>query len=141
MLFRSKYEVADAGTADFVLTFRNLHNWIERNEVEGALKMFFKALKPGGVFGVSDHRAPAGASMEAMMRTGYVEQAYATALIERAGFKLIGTSEVKANPRDTKDHPEGVWTLPPTYKLGDKDRAKYAAIGESDRFLLKFLRP
>jgi predicted methyltransferase len=79
--------------------------------------------------------------MEAMMKTGYVDQGYAVALIEKAGFRLIGTSEVKSNPRDTKDHPEGVWTLPPTYRLGDKDRAKYAAIGESDRFLLKFLRP
>ena len=79
--------------------------------------------------------------MEQLMKSGYVRQDMAISLIEKAGFKLIGSSEVKANPKDTKDYPEGVWTLPPTYRLGDVDRAKYAAIGESDRFLLKFLRP
>ena len=136
-----KYEVADAGSADFVLTFRNMHNWIDRDELTGALKVFFRALKPGGIFGVADHRGPPDASMESLMKSGYVRQDMAIALIEKAGFRLIGTSEVKANPKDTKNYPEGVWTLPPTYRLGDVDRAKYAAIGESDRFLLKFLRP
>lgn len=74
------------------------------------------------------------------MKTGYVRQDAAVALIEKAGFELVGTSEVNANPKDTKDHPEGVWTLPPTYRLKDKDRAKYQAIGESDRFTLKFVK-
>ena len=136
-----KYEVADPASVDFVLTFRNMHNWIDRDELTGALKVLFRALKPGGVFGVADHRGPPDASPEALMKSGYVRQDIAISLIEKAGFRLIGTSEVKANPRDTKDYPEGVWTLPPTYRLGDRDRAKYAAIGESDRFLLKFLRP
>jgi predicted methyltransferase len=134
------HDIAPPGSADFVLTFRNLHNWIERNEVEGALRAFHKALKPGGVLGVVDHRGRTDQTQEAQMKSGYVREDYAIALIEKAGFKLAGRSEVNANPKDTKDHPEGVWTLPPTYRLKDQDRAKYAAIGESDRFTLKFVK-
>ena len=128
------------GSADFVLTFRNLHNWIERGEAEGALRAFHKALKPGGILGVVDHRGRADLTQEAQMKSGYVREDYAIALIEKAGFRLAGRSEVNANPKDGKDHPEGVWTLPPTYRLKDQDRAKYAAIGESDRFTLKFVK-
>lgn len=134
------HEIAPPGSADFVLTFRNLHNWMERNEIDGALRAFHKALKPGGVLGVVDHRGRTDVPQEAQMKTGYVRQDVAVALIEKAGFKLAGTSEINANPKDTKDHPEGVWTLPPTYRLKDKDRAKYEAIGESDRFTLKFVK-
>lgn len=135
------HDIAPPGSADFVLTFRNMHNWIERGEVEGALRVFYKALKPGGVLGVVDHRGRTDLSQEAQMKNGYVREDYAIALIQRAGFKLVGATELNANPKDTKDHPEGVWTLPPTYRLKDKDRAKYAAIGESDRFTLKFVKP
>lgn len=131
-------EIAPAGSADFVLTFRNLHNWIERGEIEGALRAFHRALKPGGVLGVVDHRGRTDLSQEAQMKSGYVREDYAIAVIEKAGFRLAGRSEVNANPRDTKDHPAGVWSLPPTYRLKDQDRAKYQAIGESDRFTLKF---
>jgi predicted methyltransferase len=92
------------------------------------------------VLGVVDHRGRAQLTQEAQMKTGYVREDVAIALIERAGFRLAGRSEVNANPRDTKDHPEGVWTLPPTYRLQDRDRAKYQAIGESDRFTLKFVK-
>jgi predicted methyltransferase len=134
------HEIAPAGSADFVLTFRNLHNWVERNEVEAALRVFHKALKPGGVLGVVDHRGRTDMTQEAQMKSGYLREDYAIALIERAGFRLAGASDVNANPRDTKDHPEGVWTLPPTYRLKDQDRAKYQAIGESDRFTLKFVK-
>jgi predicted methyltransferase len=134
------HDIAPPGSADFVLTFRNLHNWIERNEAEGALRAFHRALRPGGVLGVVDHRGRDDLSQEAQMKSGYVRQDVAVALIERAGFRLAGVSEVNANPKDTKDHPEGVWTLPPTYRLKDKDRAKYSAIGESDRFTLKFVK-
>ena len=134
------HDVAPAGSADFVLTFRNLHNWIERKEIDGALRAFHKALKPGGVLGVVDHRGRADLSQEAQMKSGYVREDYAIALIEKAGFRLAGRSDVNANPKDTKDHPEGVWTLPPTWRLKDQDRAKYAAIGESDRFTLKFVK-
>jgi predicted methyltransferase len=135
-----RHDIAPPGSADFVLTFRNLHNWIERGEAEGALRAFHKALKPGGVLGVVDHRGRGDQSQEAQMKSGYVREDYAVALIEKAGFALAGRSEVNANPKDTKDHPEGVWTLPPTYRLKDQDRAKYAAIGESDRFTLKFVK-
>jgi len=135
-----RHEVAPPGSADFVLTFRNLHNWVERGEVEGALQAFHRALKPGGVLGVVDHRGRTDLTQEAQMKSGYVREDYAIAIIERAGFRYAGASEVNANPRDTKDHPEGVWTLPPSYRLKDKDRAKYAAIGESDRFTLKFVK-
>jgi len=136
-----RHDIAPPGSADFVLTFRNLHNWIERGEVEGALRAFHKALKRGGVLGVVDHRGRTDLSQEAQMKSGYVREDYAIALIEKAGFKLAGRSEANANAKDTKDHPEGVWTLPPTYRLKDQDRAKYAAIGESDRFTLRFVKP
>lgn len=134
------HDIAPPGSADFVLTFRNLHNWIERGEIEGALRAFHKALKPGGVLGVVDHRGRADQPQEAQMKSGYVREDYAVAVIEKAGFRLAGRSGVNDNPKDTKDHPAGVWTLPPTFRLKDQDRAKYAAIGESDRFTLKFIR-
>lgn len=134
------HEVAKAGSADFVLTFRNLHNWIERNEIDGALRAFHKALKPGGVLGVVDHRGRTDMPQDAQMKLGYVREDVAIKLVEKAGFKLAATSEVNANPKDTKDYPDGVWTLPPTYRLGDKDRARYQAIGESDRFTHKFVK-
>jgi predicted methyltransferase len=134
------HDVAPAGSADFVLTFRNLHNWVERKEVEGTLAAFHRALKPGGILGVVDHRGRTDLSQEAQMKSGYVRQDYAVALIEKAGFRLVASSEANANPQDTKDHPAGVWTLPPTYRLKDQDREKYRAIGESDRFTLKFVK-
>jgi predicted methyltransferase len=135
-----RHEIAPPGSADFVLTFRNLHNWLERHELEGALRAFHRALKPGGALGVVDHRGRTDLSQDAQMANGYVREDVAIALIEKAGFKLVGASEVNANPKDTKDHPAGVWTLPPTYRLKDQDRAKYEAIGESDRFTLKFVK-
>jgi predicted methyltransferase len=134
-------EVAPRGSADFVLTFCNIHNWMRAGTAEAAFRAFYRALKPGGVLGVEEHRARADQPQDPHAKSGYVRQDYAIALAERAGFKLIGSSEVNANPKDTKDYPEGVWTLPPTYRLGDQDREKYAAIGESDRFVLKFERP
>jgi predicted methyltransferase len=131
-------EIAPPGSADYVLTFRNLHNWVERGEVEGALRAFHQALKPGGILGVVDHRGRTDLSQEAQMKSGYLREDYAIALIERAGFRLVGRSEANANPKDTKDHPAGVWTLPPALRLKDQDREKYRAIGESDRFTLTF---
>jgi predicted methyltransferase len=135
-----RHEIAPPGSADFVITFRNLHNWVERGEAEGALRAFHRALKPGGVLGVVDHRGRTDQTQEAQMKSGYVREDYAIALIERAGFRLAARSEINANAKDTKDHPEGVWTLPPTLRLKDKDREKYLAIGESDRFTLKFVK-
>ncbi|MSQ19499.1 MAG: methyltransferase [Betaproteobacteria bacterium] len=135
-----KHAIAPPGSADMVLTFRNLHNWIEREQIESALADFHKALKPGGILGVVDHRGRTDLSQQAQMKSGYVREDYAIAIIEKAGFKLAGRTEVNANPKDTKDYPEGVWTLPPTYRMKDQDRAKYEAIGESDRFTLKFVK-
>jgi predicted methyltransferase len=135
-----RHEIAPPGSADFVLTFRNLHNWVARGEIDGALRAFHRALKPGGVLGIVDHRGRTDMSQDAQMKSGYIREDVAIALIEKAGFRLTGKSEVNANPRDTKDYPEGVWTLPPTYRLKDKERARYGAIGESDRFTLKFVK-
>ena len=134
------HDIAPAGSADFVITFRDLHNWIARNEIDGALRVFHKALKPGGVLGIVDHRGLPNVPQEAQNKNGYVRQDYAIALIEKAGFKFAGASEVNANPKDTKDHPDGVWSLPPTYRSKDVTRAKFAAIGESDRFTLRFVK-
>ncbi len=136
-----RHPIAAPGSADFVLTFRNLHNWMKRGEAEASLKAFYAALKPGGVLGIEDHRGLETVPQDPLAKSGYVRQDYAVKLIEGVGFKFAGASEVNANPRDTKDYPKGVWTLPPTYRLKDVDRAKYQAIGESDRFTLKFVKP
>ncbi len=132
--------IAPANSADLVLTFRNLHNW----KVEGVKQIFadsFKALKPGGVLGVVEHRMPASQNLEENSKSGYFPQQLTIDLAIAAGFELAATSEINANPKDTADHPRGVWTLPPVYRLGEKDKAKYAAIGESDRMTLKFIKP
>jgi predicted methyltransferase len=134
--------LAAPGSADMVLTFRNVHNWRSAGFAEDAFKAFYAALKPGGVLGVVEHRLPEGrADNEDSLKSGYVKESEVIRLAEAAGFKLVAKSEVNANPKDTADYPKGVWTLPPTYTLGDTDRAKYAAIGESDRMTLKFVKP
>lgn len=134
-------DIAPPGSADFVLTFRNLHNWLRAGTADAAFRSFYKALKPGGILGVEDHRGSPDDPQDPQAKSGYVRQDYAIALAERAGFRLIGSSEINANPKDTKDYSGGVWTLPPTYALKDQDREKYLAIGESDRFVLKFMKP
>ena len=127
-----------AGSADLVLTFRNVHNWRKAGQAEGMFKAFNAVLKPGGVLGVVEHRAKGDVAADD--DSGYVGQQQVIALAEAAGFRLAGKSEVNANPRDTKDHPNGVWTLPPTNKHDAADDAKYQAIGESDRMTLKFVK-
>jgi predicted methyltransferase len=131
------------GTADVVLTFRNVHNWMmgEQPYADLAFRQAFAMLKPGGVLGVVDHRLPETAPAERERTSGYVKVSTVRRLAEQAGFVLAASSEINANSRDTTDHPEGVWTLPPVLRLGDKDRAKYVAIGESDRMTLKFVKP
>ncbi|MFG3449726.1 class I SAM-dependent methyltransferase [Stenotrophomonas sp. NPDC047960] len=125
-------------SADVVLTFRNVHNWRSANQAEGMFKGFYNVLKPGGVLGVVEHRAKA--DVPADDKSGYVGQAQVIAMAEAAGFKLAGSSEINANPRDTKDHPNGVWTLPPVNNHDAADDAKYKAIGESDRMTLRFVK-
>jgi predicted methyltransferase len=129
------------GTVDRVLTFRNIHNWIEDGQIDANLRAFYTVLKPGGMLGVEEHRARADASLETMIKTGYVTEAYVIQHAQAAGFVLAGRSEINSNPRDTKDYPNGVWSLPPTYRGGDTDRARFAAIGESDRMTLRFVKP
>lgn len=136
------------GTADVVLTFRNVHNWkmgyTRADKVdysEAAFAEIFAMLKPGGVLGIEDHRLPETASAERERDSGYIKVSTVRALAEKAGFRFDGASEVNANPKDTTDWPEGVWSLPPTLAEGDKDRAKYQSIGESDRMTLRFVKP
>ncbi|MDB5595611.1 MAG: hypothetical protein JWM36_2572 [Hyphomicrobiales bacterium] len=133
-----RFAIAPAGSADFVLTFRNIHNWMAAGETAECFTAFYNALKPGGILGVEEHRGIAGQPQDPRAKSGYVRQDVAVGFAEQAGFKLIASSEINANPKDTKDYPAGVWTLPPSFRLKDKDRATYEAIGESDRFLLKF---
>jgi predicted methyltransferase len=140
-LLPPQLEFAPKASLDMVLTFRNVHNWTEQGYDQEMFNAFFAALKSGGVLGVVEHRAKEGTSRGDMVRSGYMTEAYVIELAQKAGFKLAARSEVNANPKDTKDHPRGVWTLPPSLRLGDEDRAKYLAIGESDRMTLKFVKP
>lgn len=133
--------LGQAGSADTVLTFRNVHNWVLADTAPAMFQAFFNVLKPGGVLGVVDHRAKDGASLEDIKHSGYLTTAYVVKLATDAGFVLDGQSEINANPQDTKDYAQGVWTLPPALKLGDVDKAKYLAIGESDRMTLRFVKP
>lgn len=134
-------EICPPGTADLVLTFRNVHNWIDAGDQQAQFEVFFKALKPGGVLGVVEHRGKPGISLDEMRKSGYVDEAYVKKLAANAGFRFAADSPINDNPKDTKDYPEGVWTLPPTLALRDKDRDKYLAIGESDRMTLRFVKP
>ncbi|MDX3774574.1 methyltransferase [Chromatiaceae bacterium AAb-1] len=137
--------IAPAGTADVVLTFRNLHNWYSQNGEQAmlaAFSSFYQALKPGGVLGVVEHRLPeTRLHDENWVRSGYFPPSLAIKLAEQAGFIFDSSSEINANSKDTADHPGGVWTLPPTLRLGEQDKEKYLAIGESDRMTLKFRKP
>ncbi len=134
-------DIAPSGSADMVLSFRNVHDWMAEDWAPRAFATMYRALKSGGVLGVVEHRGKAGLPQDPRAKSGYVNEDYCIRLIEAAGFKLVARAEINANPNDTKDYPQGVWTLPPTYRLGATDRDKYAAIGESDRFTLKFVKP
>jgi len=129
------------GSVDMVVTFRNIHNWMARDQASQAFHSMFRTLKPGGILGVVEHRGNPAVPQDPKAKSGYVNEDYAIRLIEEQGFRLVAKSEVNDNPRDTKDYEQGVWTLPPTYRLGAKDHDKYAAIGESDRFTLRFVKP
>ncbi len=130
-----------AGSTDAVLTFRNAHNWVADGTAEAYFQAYFDVLKPGGTLGVVDHRAKPGTDLATMKKSGYLTEALVIALAEGAGFVLEARSEVNANPRDSADHPNGVWTLPPVNRHDPVDAAKYQAIGESDRMTLRFRKP
>ena len=133
--------IAPDGSADLVLAFRNIHTWMRAGVLDDVLESVFVALKPGGVFGVVQHRGLEGSSVEDMKNTAYVTEDHVISAVEAAGFTLADRSEVNANPKDTADYESGVWTLPPSLTLGDEDRKRYMAIGESDRMTLKFTKP
>jgi predicted methyltransferase len=134
-------DVLAPNSLDMVVTFRNVHNWLAAGDAAQVFRTLYRALKPGGILGVVEHRGNPAVPQDPKAKSGYVNEDYLIKLIESAGFRLAAKSEVNANPRDTKDYEQGVWTLPPTYRLGAKDHDKYAAIGESDRSTLRFEKP
>lgn len=133
--------IAPDGSVDMILTFRNIHNWMMSGTEKAVFKAAFSALKPGGVLGVVEHRAGPQTKNTAKGMAGYIPEKLVISMAKKAGFKLDQKSDINANPKDKKNYPEGVWTLPPTLHLGDQDRAKYLAIGESDRMTLRFVKP
>ena len=130
-------ELAAPNSIDAVLTFRNLHNWLGP-QIDQIFSNTYNALKPGGVFGVVEHRADPGTTMNEMKKSGYVTEEHAIEIAEKHGFTLVSKSEINANSKDSKDHPRGVWTLPPSLRLKEQDKQKYLSIGESDRMTLLF---
>jgi predicted methyltransferase len=132
------FNIAPPGSADMVVTFRNLHNWMNLGLADKAVAEMNRALKPGGILGIVEHRADPAKPVDPRAANGYVNEDYAIRLIEAAGFELVDRSGINDNPRDTKDYDQGVWALPPAYRAGNRDRTKYEAIGEPDRFTLKF---
>jgi predicted methyltransferase len=147
---RANFPIKDAtgtpvapGSADVALTFRNVHNWRfgGTDAAQTAFNQIFAMLKPGGVLGVVEHRLPENMDSALEEKSGYMKKSSVIAFATKAGFKLVAESDINANPKDTHAWPKGVWTLPPNYAEGETDRAKYAAIGESDRMTLKFVKP
>lgn len=134
-------QIAPEASADRVLTFRNVHNWMKNDQAAAVFNAMYKALKPGGILGVVEHRNSTLKPQDPKALSGYVSEDYVISLARNAGFEFLEKSEINANPKDTKDYPEGVWTLPPSLKLKDKDRKKYLSIGESDRMTIKFIKP
>ncbi len=132
--------LAAENSVDAVVTFRNLHNWIGP-QIDSIFQNSYKALKPGGIFGVVEHRAKDGTSLDVMKKSGYVTEDYAISIAKKHGFILVNKSEINANPKDLKNYEGGVWTLPPSLRLKDKDKEKYLEIGESDRMTLLFKKP
>ncbi len=134
------FDLGPDGSADMVLTFRSVHDWVRDGIADKVFAAMYKVLKPGGTLGLVGHVSP-NADAAAAGKTGYLQEGYVIELAKKAGFTLGARSDVNANPKDAHDWPEGVWTLPPTYRLGDKNRDLYATIGESDRMTLRFVKP
>ncbi len=134
-------DIAPAGSADRVLTFRNVHNWLKAGVEDQVFAAMYKALRPGGLLGVVEHRANDDSPVDPQAKSGYVHEKTVIAIAKKAGFKLLDKADINRNPEDDTNHPKGVWTLPPTLRLGEQDKEKYQAIGESDRMTLKFIKP
>lgn len=135
------FQLAAPNSVDLILTFRNLHNWMDGGYADAMLAAAYQALKPGGKLGIEAHRGRTDRPQDPKATDGYVREDYAIALAKKAGFRLVGRSDINANPRDTKDWVDGVWTLPPTLSQKDKDRERYIAVGEADNFVLRFVKP
>ena len=134
-------EIAPAGSVDLVVSFRSVHNWMAFDMQDDVMQAVYNALKPGGIFGVVEHRGIEGQEQNPRASTGYVSVAAMIAMAEKAGLQFESASEVNANLADTKDYPDGVWSLPPRLRGGEQDQQKYLDIGESDRFTLRFVKP
>lgn len=134
-------QLGEDNSVDRVVTFRNFHGWIRDGIAQSNLEAFYAVLKPGGMLGVVQHRSDTMDTLASGKISGYVTEAAVIELAETAGFVLDAKSEINANPQDTHQHPAGVWTLPPSLRLGDQDREQYLAIGESDRMTLRFKKP
>lgn len=137
----SQLKIAPENSADRILTFRNVHNWMKNKQAEAVFKAMYQALKPAGILGIVEHRNSVGTTQDPLALSGYVTEAYVIQLAEQAGFKLVEKSEINANIKDTHDHPKGVWSLPPSLKGGENNKAYFLDIGESDRMTLKFIKP
>jgi len=140
LLAKGTYGIAPPGSADMVVTFRNVHNWMAEGYAGEVFKAAYHVLKPGGILGIEEHRAEAG-PQDPRARSGYVTEAFVVRLAESAGFRWVASSEINANPKDSRNYAKGVWTLPPSYAEGDAERSRYAEIGESDRMTLRFVKP
>lgn len=134
-------KIAPEASADRILTFRNVHNWMKNDQAAAVFNAMYLALKPGGILGVVEHRNSALKQQDIHATSGYVSEDYVIALARNAGFEFLDKSEINANSKDTKDYPEGVWALPPAFKLKNKNKKEYEAIGESDRMTIKFIKP
>ncbi len=140
-LSQKKTAIAPPGSADMVLTFRNIHNWMKYGFERTIFDAMFTALKPGGILGIVEHRADPEEFPDPQTLSGYVQEEQVMEMAREAGFEFVAKTEINANPKDNRNHPAGVWTLPPTLRLGKKDRDKYLAIGESDRMTMMFRKP
>lgn len=136
-----KLDFAKENSVDMVVSFRNTHNWASRGNAEKVYESIFKVLKPGGIFGLVQHRAGSEQPKDTSGKLGYLKVDDVTEMATKAGFEVSAQSEINANPKDTKDYSEGVWNLPPSYRMKDKNREMYEAIGESDRMTIKFIKP
>jgi len=150
LAYPERVSIAPEGSVDRIVTFRNVHNWIRADQAKAMFEIFYRTLKPGGVLGVVQHRAATGTSLSQMKKTGYVTEDYVAELGTKVGFSLAGKAQINANVLDARDHPHGVWSLPPTFRTCKKIKApeakaqcfdKYRAIGESDRMTLRFVKP